>query len=154
MSIGKLLQRPVLTLPPDASCIEAARLMDREEVGAVVVEVEGRPLGMVTDRDLALRVMAKGLNPKEVRLHEVMTGAPIYLSERRGLDEFIGYMQEMAVRRIMAVDAEGRLIGLLSLDDLLLLLAEQLGSLAKVVKRSVSPPPRPAKPLVEDLADD
>jgi hypothetical protein len=83
-----------------------------------------------------------------------MTGAPIYLSERRGLDEFIAYMQEMAVRRIIAVDADGQLIGLLALDDLLLLLTEQLGSLATVVKRSISPPPRPPKPSTEDLADD
>lgn len=138
MPVRNLLQRPVLTLPPEASCVEAARLMEREGVGAVVVALEGRPLGIVTDRDLAVRVMARGRNPREVRLREVMTGTPIYLSEQRGLDEFIATMREMAVRRMMVVDDEGQLVGLLALDDLLLLLSRQLGALAEVVQRSVA----------------
>ncbi len=138
MPVRNLLRRPVLTLPPEASCVEAARLMEREGVGAVVVALEGRPLGIVTDRDLAVRVMARGRNPREVRLREVMSGTPIYLSEQRGLDEFISTMREMAVRRMMVVDDEGQLVGVLALDDLLLLLSRQLGALADVVQRSVA----------------
>ena len=143
MPVTKLLQRPVVTLPPEASCMQAARRMDAEGANAVVVVVEGRPLGIVTARDLAVRVMAQGLGAGDVRLRDVMSGTPIYLSERRGLDEFIGTMREMAVRRMMVVDADGRLVGLLSLDDLLLLLADQLGALATVVRRSAPAPNRP-----------
>jgi CBS domain-containing protein len=128
--------------------------MEREGVGAVVVALEGRPLGIVTDRDLAVRVMARGRNPKEVRLREVMSGTPIYLSEQRGLDEFIFTMREMAVRRMMVVDDEGQLVGLLALDDLLLLLSRQLGALADVVQRSVARRVREASAAFETGHDE
>jgi CBS domain-containing protein len=157
MPVTKLLQRPVLTLSPEASCMQAARVMDAEGVDAVVVSLEGRPLGMVTARDLAVRVMAQGRGPKDVLLREVMSGTPFYLSEQRGLDEYIGMMCEMAVRRMMVVDAEGRLVGVLTLDDLLLLLTDQLGGLATVVRRSVTSPTahrRPQPPAEEPVDED
>jgi len=142
MPIKKLLQRPVLTLPPDASCMQAAMLMRSDNVGAVVVAEEGRPQGMVTDRDLAVRVMAKGLDPHQVLLREVMSGTPIFLSEARGLDECITFMREMRVRRMMVVDAEGNLSGLISMDDLIVLIARQVGELADVARLALQAPAR------------
>lgn len=128
--------------------------MAAEGVGAVVVSIEGRPLGIVTDRDLAVRVMARGRSPKDVRLGDIMSGTPIYLSEARGLDEYIGYMREMAVRRIMVVDAEGQLIGLIALDDLLVLLTDQLHALTDVVRKAIEPPRRKPEPSLLDEPDD
>ncbi len=153
MPVRKLLQREVLTLPPDATCVEAARLMEAESVGAVVVAVEGRPHGIVTDRDLAVRVMARGLSPRQVQLKEVMSGTPIYLSETRTVGEFIATMRELAVRRVMVVDDEGRLTGLLSLDDLLVLMADEVSALASVARHAVEGGrhrPRPAEPELLD----
>ena len=71
MSIESLLRRPVCTLPPDAACLEAAQLLRDEGVGCVVVAESGRPLGIVTDRDLVVRVMAAGPWKDGSSLHSV-----------------------------------------------------------------------------------
>lgn len=140
MPLQALLERPVETLPPDASCTEAADRMCKENVGAIVVSDAGRPLGVVTDRDIAVRVVAGGLDPRRTPLRNVMSGDPIFLSEGRSLAELIAIMRDLGVRRVPVVDAEGQLEGLLSLDDLVLLLSDQLADLAQTIRREIARP--------------
>jgi CBS domain-containing protein len=140
MSIDSLLRRPVCTLPPDALCREAAQLMRDEGVGCVVVAERGRPLGIVTDRDLAVRVIAAGRAPEKTLLRDVMSGEPVFLASERGLDQVLATMRQQHVRRIPVVDAEGRLEGVLALDDLLPLLADQLGDLAEAIRGELARP--------------
>ena len=140
MSIELLLRRPVCTLPPDAPCREAAQLLRDEGVGCVVVSEDGRPLGIVTDRDLVVRVMAAGLDPGKTLLRDVMSGEPVFLARARSLEQVFATMREQRVRRVPVVDAEGRLEGVLALDDLLLLLAGQLGDLAEAIRSELESP--------------
>ena len=140
MSIESLLRRPVCTLPPDALCREAAQLMRDEGVGCVVVAEQERPLGIVTDRDLVVRVIAAGRAPEKTLLRDVMSGEPVFLASERGLDRVIATMRQQHVRRIPVVDAEGRLEGVLALDDLLPLLAGQLGDLAEAIRGELARP--------------
>ncbi len=139
MPIEELIRRPVKTLGADATCTEAAVLMREEHIGAVVVEEDGRPLGVVTDRDLAVRVIAAGRDPAQVRLSEVMSGEPIFVSGSRGLDQVVAAMRDGGVRRVPIVDAEGRLRGLVSMDDVQILIARQLGDLAEALRKAVTP---------------
>ena len=134
MSIESLLQRPVCTLPPDATCEEAAQLMRDERVGCVVVADEDRPLGIVTDRDLVVRVMAAGRVAAKATLRDVMSAEPVFLTKERGLDQLVTTMRQQRVRRVPIVDDAGRLEGVVSLDDLLPLLADQLGDLAEAIR--------------------
>jgi CBS domain-containing protein len=124
MPIQRILRRSVKTLPPETSCAEAARLMRDEEIGCVVVAEAGRPAGVVTDRDLVVRVMAAGEDPDRLALRDVMSGEPVFLGDERSLDAVV-------------VDEEGELEGIVTLDDLLVLLAEQLGSLAETVRQEL-----------------
>jgi CBS domain-containing protein len=140
MPVETLLRRPVYTLPGDASCREAAELLRDVGVGCVVVAEEERPLGIVTDRDLVLRVMAPGRDPEKTRLRDVMSGDPVFLANVRGLDEVFVTMRQQHVRRIPVVDAEGRLEGVIALDDLLPLLADQLGDLAQAIRGALQTP--------------
>jgi len=140
MPIEALLRRPVCTLPPAAPCREAARLLRDERVGCVVVSEDGRPRGIVTDRDLVVRVMAAGRDADETPLAEVMTGEPIFLAGERGVDQVVATMREQGVRRIPVIDAGGRLEGVLALDDLLLLLSGQLGDLAEAIRSELARP--------------
>jgi CBS domain-containing protein len=140
MSIESLLRRPVCTLPPDALCREAAQLMRDEGVGCVVVAEQERPLGIVTDRDLVVRVIAAGRAPEKTLLRDVMSGEPVFLASERALDQVIATMRQQHVRRIPVVDAEGRLEGVLALDDLLPLLAGQLGDLAEAIHGELARP--------------
>ena len=140
MSIESLLRRPVQTLPPDAPCREAAQLLRDEGVGCVVVSEDERPLGIVTDRDLVVRVMASGLDPDKTPLRDVMSGEPVFLADERGIDQVVATMRQERIRRIPIVDAEGRLEGVVTLDDLLPLLAQQLGELAEAIRGELETP--------------
>jgi len=138
MTIQHILRRSVKTLPPETSCAEAARLMRDDQIGCVVVAEGERPSGVVTDRDLVVRVMAAGEDADRLTLGEVMSGAPVFLGDERSLDAVIRTMREEGVRRIPVVDEEGALEGIVTLDDLLVLLAEQLGSLAETVRQEIA----------------
>jgi CBS domain-containing protein len=138
--LERLLRRLPETLGPDASCSEAAERMRDGNVGAIVVVEAGRPIGVVTDRDIAVRVVAEGLSPDATALRDVMSGQPIFLSEERPLDQAVAAMRDLSVRRIPVVDADGKLAGVVAMDDLIVLLSEQLGSLAEAIRREIAPP--------------
>jgi CBS domain-containing protein len=140
MPIDRLIRRPARTLGPDASCVEAAAMMRDDQIGAVVVtDDDRRVLGIVTDRDLAVRVIAAGLDPRRVAVREVMSGEPIYLSRTRNVAQLLATMRELAVRRVPVVDDDGRVLGLISFDDALVLLADQLEDLAEVIRKEIGP---------------
>jgi CBS domain-containing protein len=140
VSIESLLRRPVCTLSPEATCQEAAQLMRDEGVGCVVVAENGRPLGIVTDRDLVTRVIAAGREPAKTLLRGVMSAEPVFLAGERGFDQLLATMRQQGVRRVPVVDAAGRLEGVVSLDDLLPLLADQLGALAGAIRGELALP--------------
>jgi CBS domain-containing protein len=134
MSLDAIVQRPARTLPPNATCAEAACLMRDENVGAVIVANGREPVGIVTDRDLAVRVVAEQRAPGDVLLGAVMSTHPAFLAKRRNLDEVISTMRQLGVRRLPVVDDAGNIDGILSLDDVLMLLARQLGEIGEAVR--------------------
>jgi len=138
MSIDDILKVPVRVLPPDATCIEAARMMRDENIGCVVVAEQDRPLGIVTDRDLVLRVMAPGGEAEKFQLRDVMTSDPIFVSVDQSLEQVVAAMRDLAIRRVPAVDENGSLCGMVSLDDVLLCLVDQLGDLAEAVRAELT----------------
>jgi CBS domain-containing protein len=133
-----LIRRPVQTLPPGAPCAEAARVMRDENIGTVVVADGRKPLGLVTDRDLTVRVLASGEDADKLPLSAVMSGEPIFLSERRSIAAVLRVMRDLSIRRVMVVDESGDLQGLISLDDLVMLLAEQLGDVAEAIRGEIA----------------
>lgn len=133
----RALLRPVRALGPDDSCLDAAQLMRSENIGSVVVAHDGEPVGLVTDRDLAMRVLADAQDPKELRLGEIMSPHPIFISVRRGLDDAIAIMRDLGVRRLPVVGENGQLEGIVSLDDILIRIARQVGQLGECVQREL-----------------
>lgn len=144
MSIQNLIKRPVASVAPTASCVEAARKMRRENVGSLVVEADGAPIGIVTDRDLMLRVLADELDPASITVSAVMSRFPAFLTTQRDLGEAIRMMREMRVRRLPAIDTNGRAIGILALDDVLVELAEQLEQIRQLLLSESTPPEGPS----------
>jgi len=138
MPIDDILKAPVRVLPPEATCMEAARMMRDENIGCIVVAEQDRPLGIVTDRDLVLRVMAPGGEAEKFQLRDVMTSEPIFVSADQSLDQVVAAMRDLAIRRVPAVDEHGSLYGMVSLDDVLLHLADQLGDLAEAVRAELA----------------
>ncbi|ODU06119.1 MAG: histidine kinase [Thiobacillus sp. SCN 63-1177] len=137
MAIGEICNREVVFVPQQTPVDEAARLMRQHHVGDVVVVVdeEGRrkPIGIVTDRDVVVEVVAAGLDPAVLNVEEIMAPDLATVPEKTGVFEAIRYMRDKGVRRMPVVGEDGALIGILALDDLLELLAEELGAIARLI---------------------
>jgi CBS domain-containing protein len=104
----------------------------------VVVEaLEGgrRPLGIVTDRDIVLEVVAMGVVPDALRVGDIMGASLASVRETEGVFETLRYMRGRGVRRLPVVDEAGGLVGIVTLDDLIELLAEEMGELARLLGR-------------------
>jgi CBS domain-containing protein len=139
MAIGEICNREVVFVTRQVRVDEAARLMREHHVGNVVVVTdEGglrKPIGILTDRDVVVEVVAAGLEPAVLSVEEIMTPYMATVPEKTGVFEAIRYMRDKGVRRMPVVGEDGALIGILALDDLLELLAEELGALALLIKR-------------------
>lgn len=137
MAVGEICNREVVIAERSLSVAEAARLMRTHHVGdLVVVEETGghrQPVGIVTDRDIVVEVVAAGVNPEALKVGDIMGPDVATVRESEGLFEALRYMRDKGVRRMPVVDAGGGLIGILTLDDLLGLLAEEMSELAKLV---------------------
>jgi CBS domain-containing protein len=122
-----------VTASPKDSLARVGSLMEQENVGAVVVTEADRPVGIVTDRDLALAVCVRHTSPDE-HVQSIMTCPVSTISKDEGVYTATQQMMEQAVRRLPVVDQSGGLVGLVSLDDLLLLLSRELQNMAEGIK--------------------
>ena len=139
MPIGELAIRQVVVAARETSVLDAAKLMRQHHVGDIVVtdETGGRrvPVGIVTDRDIVLEVLAQELDATSLSVGDIMTGDLITVRESEGVFETIQLMRAKGARRAPVVNSEGALAGIVSVDDLVELLAEELSDLAKLISR-------------------
>lgn len=129
----------IYTVTRQASVRAAADLMHSRGVGDVVVVEDSKPVGMLTDRDIVLRVTAKGLDPHKVSVQEIMTAPVITMSEEEELSNAIGLMRSHGIRRLPIVDKDGRLRSILTMDDLLFLGIAQ-SQLREIVRTQLRKP--------------
>jgi CBS domain-containing protein len=135
MSSGRICSRDVDTAHYDESVLDSARRMRDRQVGTVIVVDDMKPVGILTDRDLTVRVLAAGLDPQATRVSEVMTPSPTTISEDDSIETAVSYMRAGRFRRLPVVGRDGRLIGILALDDVLELVAEELADIGQLLKR-------------------
>jgi CBS domain-containing protein len=137
MAVGEICNREVVIAEKTLSAMGAAQLMRSHHVGDLVVveEKDGRkhPVGIVTDRDIVVEVVAPGVHPDALTVTDIMAPELATVLESEGVFEALRYMRNKGVRRMPVVDREGGLIGIITLDDLLSLLAEEMTELAKLV---------------------
>jgi CBS domain-containing protein/uncharacterized protein (DUF2267 family) len=136
MSLRSYQWPRLVILKPNTNVLEAARALDNNQVGAIVVQHEGRVAGIVTDRDLAVRVLGQGLDARDTTLATVMTVDVVTLPIDASRTEAMRLMQERRIRRIPLV-SEGALVGVVTLDDLLADEAASLEDFADVVRAQV-----------------
>lgn len=117
MKLKDAMTRDVQTISASANLEQAAKMMDRFNIGILPVMESGRTIGVITDRDLTIRGIARGLDPKHTPVSRAMTDELITVSEEQELDEAIELMKEKQIGRLLVRNREGGLAGVLTTSD-------------------------------------
>jgi len=137
MSVGRICTRSVSIGSAGESVAQGARRMGEAEVGTLVVlDEKQRPVGLLTDRDIVVRVVAKDLDPGSTPIGEVMSRPVLAVHEKMPIEDGLARMAAAPTRRLVVTSDEGRLVGVLALDDVLELLAEEAQSIGRLLRRS------------------
>ncbi len=117
MQVGDIMTKNVIAVTPGDTAFRAAELMTSHNIGAVPVVDNGEVKGMLTDRDIVLRCVSKGQDPKSVEVSEIMTPGALFVSSGQSVSDAIDIMAAEQVRRLPVVD-NGKLAGFLSFADI------------------------------------
>ncbi|RQG88031.1 CBS domain-containing protein [Natrarchaeobius halalkaliphilus] len=139
MPVTNLARSDVVTASTDESVQQLATMMDDESIGSVVITDGSEPVGIVTDRDLAIHLVAEAESPDDVTAADVMSSDLCTIEHDGGFYEATELMSEHGVRRLPVVDGDGSLSGIITIDDLNELLADEHQQLAAVVQAQRPP---------------
>ncbi len=138
--LGEVCTKPVVTVSAQTSVQDAARLMRQKKVGAVVVLGSDTVSGILTDRDIAVEVVAQGRDAAAVPVGDVMRKSPAVIREEEGIFDAVKMLGIKGVRRLPVVDKRGKLTGIIALDDLLMLFGSEMGHVASALSRELGRP--------------
>jgi len=131
--LGKVCTKPVVTAAATMTVAEAARAMRAKNVGTLVIVNAGRPIGVVTDRDIVLDVVAQGKDADAVRLGDVMRKKPAVIGADQGILDAVKMFAKTGVRRLPVVTKDGKMLGIIAMDDVLMLLGNEMGHVASAL---------------------
>jgi CBS domain-containing protein len=139
MNVGNLCSRPPVSVPGNAPLSEVVRLMVQERIGAIIVTDAPADravvLGIVTDRDIVQAQLAHVADFSQLNTADTMSRDPLVLNERDDVAEALRRMRARGIRRAPVVTSSGALLGLVSTDDLLAQIAQELNALASIIAR-------------------
>ncbi len=142
MLVSEFCNREVVIVDRATSILEAAKLMRSEHVGDLVVTDNRKgqqvPVGILTDRDIVVELLAEEVELDKVSVGDAMSFELLTVNEQDGLQETIEKMRQRGVRRLPVVDADGVLVGIVTVDDLMELIAEQLTDLVHLVSNEMA----------------
>jgi CBS domain-containing protein len=127
----------ITSLPSTASVLDAAKFMTDMNVGTVIVTHEDVPSGMITDRDVVAKVLAQDKDSKTTRIEEIMVAPVVTISEDRDIVDATQVMSSHGIRRLPVTDPQGKLAGVISLDDVLLVLGKEMQNVAGILKKEL-----------------
>jgi len=137
MFLKELMTEDVTYLPSTASVLDAAKFMTNMNVGSVIVADGESPSGLITDRDVVAKVIALGKDSSTTKIGEVMVSPVVTISEDKDIIDATKLMSTHGIRRLPITDEQGKLAGVISLDDVLLLLSEEMGNIATTLKKEL-----------------
>lgn len=140
MEIAKLCRRNVITVREEDELIKAAEIMRTRHLGYLVVVRSGvadsapEPAGVLTDRDIVIKVVSAQADPRALTVGDVMTREPVVMAETESINTALGETRRIGVRRLPVFGNRGQLVGVLSIDDVVSALADQLGAIAGSIR--------------------
>jgi CBS domain-containing protein len=118
MKVEKMMHKGVEWVSPNTSISALAKKMQRFDIGAIPVGENDRLIGMVTDRDIVIRGVADGKDPSKLTARDVMTKGVTYCRDNEEVDEAVRIMESKQIRRLPVIDANKRMVGMISLGDM------------------------------------
>jgi len=134
MPIEDYCEKPAASVLGNTTVRAAAQRMKSEGLGCLIVVADGRPTGIVTDRDLVLKTLCSRLDPGAVRVDEIASHPLFTIEQESSVEEAVRLIRHHAVRRLPVVDEKGSLVGIIAADDLLSLAADELNGLSAAVR--------------------
>jgi CBS domain-containing protein len=135
MAVGSICTRKVITTDVGVDVAAAAQVMRENKIGYLIVTDKAAgnraPIGVVTDRDIVVKIVAKDVNPHALTVGDVMSREPLLATEDDGVSETLHRMRKLGVRRVPVVNARGEVAGVLSIDDVIDHLVSQLSDVAR-----------------------
>jgi len=117
VKVAEVMRSPVVTASPGETVADAAKRMEEAGVGALAVVAEGKLVGIITERDIVRKVVARGRDPSLTRVLEAMTPGPVHVPPTASLGEALRLMADLGVRHLPVVDGD-KLVGMLSVRDI------------------------------------
>jgi CBS domain-containing protein len=152
MAIGDYVRHELASIDASASIQTAAAQMAEQSVGCLLVNEKGRFVGIVTDRDVALRTLRDGLDPTSAPIGSITEHDAIVIHEARPVRVAIGLMKNHGLRRLLVGNSQGAIVGLVTWDDLVGLIARELSEISGTIASQGPNLPVPASRAVIELA--
>ena len=133
MSLQHFCQKPVVKISSENSISEACRRLMESNVRCLIVENNGKLCGILTDRDIALKVTGEQREPGTTKVAEVMTRDPVRISVDKDLQHLTSLMHAFHVRRVPVVDGYDTTLGIITLDDIIALLGDEMSEIGKAI---------------------
>jgi CBS domain-containing protein len=133
MSLESFCRKPLIKIEPDTTITEACELMAQNNIGSLVVEQNGKLCGILTDRDIALRVAGTCKDAETTRVKDIMTPDPIRISADKDVPQLTALMHAYHVRRVPIVNGLDTALGIATLDDLIAQLGVQMWQIGKAI---------------------
>ncbi len=137
MSLQQFCERPVITVSPEQTINEACTLLQDKNIGCLVAVENGKLNGILTDRDIVLKVTGTGKDPRQTKVREVMTPNPARISVNKDLPDLTNLMHTFHIRRVPIVDGGDTPLGLVTLDDLLVRLGQEMSDVGDSVSAAL-----------------
>ncbi len=138
--IKKFLGSDVVTVFEDTTIQDVARIMDEKSVGMVVITKrysEGKPVGIVTDRDIVIKCIKNDIDTRIEKVEKIMNTSLITVTETTLIEDSIKKMEENRVRRLLVLDQDEKIKGVVSMDDLVALLGNEINRLGNLCRTQV-----------------
>ena len=133
MSLEIFCRKPVVKILPERNVAEACRVMEENNIGCLIVEDNGKLCGIITDRDIALKVAGALRDPQKTSVKEIMTTDPIRISVDKDLRHLTSLMHAFHVRRVPIVNGHDTIVGIITLDDIIALIANEMSEIGKAI---------------------
>lgn len=133
MSLQNFCRKPVIKISLENSVAQACHMMEENNIGCLIAEDNGKLCGIVTDRDIALKVAGALRDPEKTRVKDVMTPDPIRISVDKDLRQLTSVMHAFHVRRVPIVNGHDTTVGIITLDDIIALLANEMSEIGKAI---------------------